>query len=146
MYNKKTNNLWIQIGGDLPSLDEVSKFVRRDHCGAVNLFEGVTRNHDGNRKVSLLSYDSYPEMALDQCEKILEQTMKIYPVGAAAILHKVSDVPVGNVSMIVAVSTPHRKESSEAVLSIIKQIKNDVPIWKKEFFEPDELSEPKWKE
>ncbi len=144
MQHKKTGTIWIQIGGQLPPLEEVSKFVRRDHCGAVNLFEGVTRNHDSGRGVTTLFYDSYNEMALQQCEKILNQALEEYPAGAAAILHKTGEVPVGEVSMIVAVSTPHRKESTEAVLAIIEQIKKDVPIWKKEFFR-DEPEGAKWK-
>jgi molybdopterin synthase catalytic subunit len=148
MHHKKTENIWIRIGGELPALEEVSKFVRRDHCGAVNLFEGVTRNHDSGKTVTLLTYDSYDEMALGQCEIILNRVMEKYPVGAAAILHKTGDVPVGEVSMIVAVSTPHRKESTQAVLEIIEEIKRDVPIWKKEFFEGDRNSpknHSKWK-
>jgi molybdopterin synthase catalytic subunit len=146
MHHKKTEATWIQIGGELPSLDEVSQFVRRDHCGAVNLFEGVTRNHDSGKKVVSLSYDSYDEMALAQSEAILERIMQRYPVGAAAIHHKTGEVPVGEVSMIVAVSTPHRKESAEVVLAIIEQIKLDVPIWKKEFFEGDKADvQAKWK-
>ncbi|MCC5913329.1 MAG: molybdenum cofactor biosynthesis protein MoaE [Balneolaceae bacterium] len=143
MHHKKTENIWIQIGGELPALEEISKFVRRDHCGAVNLFEGVTRNHDSGKSVTLLSYDSYDEMALSQCEVILNRAMKEYPLGAAAIFHKTGEVPVGEVSMIVAVSTPHRKESTQAVLAIIEQIKQDVPIWKKEFF--DDEGEAVWK-
>jgi len=134
MYQKKTSTKWVQIGGDLPSLDEVSAFVRRDHCGAVNIFQGVTRNHDDGEEVTMLSYDSYDEMALTQCEEILRRAMKKYKTGAAVILHKTGDVPVGEVSMIVAVSTPHRAESAKAVLEIIEQIKQDVPVWKKEFF------------
>lgn len=144
MHQKKTEKIWIRIGGELPALEEVSRFVRRDHCGAVNLFEGVTRNLDSGKKVTLLTYDSYDEMALSQCEVILNRVMKEYPAGAAAILHKTGEVPVGEVSMIVAVSTPHRKESTMAVLAIIEQIKQDVPIWKKEFFDDEE--EAVWKE
>jgi molybdopterin synthase catalytic subunit len=145
MNVKKTDRIWIEIGGELPPLDEISSFVRRDHCGAVNLFEGVTRDHDRGRKVTLLRYDSYPEMALEQCEKILLTVMQEYPVGAAVILHKTGDVPVGDASMIVAVSTPHRNESARAVLEIIEQIKKDVPIWKKEFYETGSKAEPEWK-
>ncbi|MCC5906663.1 MAG: molybdenum cofactor biosynthesis protein MoaE [Balneolaceae bacterium] len=144
MHQIKTDNIWVQIGGELPALKDVSLFVRRDYCGAVNLFEGVTRNHDSGKQVTMLLYDSYDEMALHQCEKILDEAMQEFPAGAAAILHKTGRVPVGEVSMIVAVSTPHRKESTEAVLSIIKKIKKDVPIWKKEFF-GGESEGAKWK-
>lgn len=144
MQYKKTGNIWIQIGGELPLLEEVSAFVRRDNCGAVNIFQGVTRNHDGGKKVAMLTYDSYEEMALHQAETILENIQDKYPVEAAAILHKTGDVPVGDVSMIVAVSTPHREESSKAVLSIIRQIKQDVPIWKKEFYD-EKNNKAEWK-
>ena len=144
MHQIKTENIWVQVGGELPALEDVSLFVRRDHCGALNLFEGVTRNHDSGKQVTMLLYDSYDEMALQQCEKILDEAMQEFPAGAAAIFHKTGKVPVGEVSMIVAVSTPHRKESTEAVLSIIEKIKKDVPIWKKEFFS-GESEVPKWK-
>lgn len=146
MLRSKNNHLWIQIGGELPSLDEIAQFVRRNHCGAVNLFEGVTRNHDSGNEVTMLRYDSYPEMAMEQCKKILERIVMERPVGAAAILHKIGDVPAGEVSMIVAVSTPHRKESAESVLAIIEQIKKDVPIWKKEYFaDTGEGNNSRWK-
>ncbi len=143
MYQTKEGNIWIQIGGSLPETGQVSEFVRRDHCGAVNLFEGVTRNHDGGREVETLYYDSYGEMALSECRSILESAIKQFGLGAAAILHTTGEVPVGSVSMIVAVSSPHRKESCEAVLHIIEAIKRDVPVWKKEFFSREDA---KWKE
>ncbi len=134
MTEERTDTHWIQIGGLLPELGEVSGFVRRDHCGAVNLFEGVTRNHDSGRGVESLYYDSYDEMALAECRKIIGDAARRFGLGAAAILHTTGEVPVGRTSMIVAVSSPHRKESCEAVLHIIAAIKRDVPVWKKEFF------------
>lgn len=145
MKETKTGEFWIRIGGELPSLEAVSEFVRRDHCGAINIFQGVTRNHDNGKSVTGLSYDSYDEMALHQSEVILQQTKEQFPIGAAAILHKTGNVPVGRVSMIVSVSTPHREESTGAVLSIIEQIKQDVPLWKKESFEKGTEIVSKWK-
>jgi len=145
MVKKLNETIWIQIGGDLPSLEEVTAFVKRDHCGAVNIFQGVTRNHDQGKKVTMLSYESYDKMALTESESILKNTMNQFPVASAVILHKTGDVPVGNISMIVGVSSPHRKESTDAVLAIIEQIKEDVPIWKKEYFEDDGIITEKWK-
>jgi len=145
MVKKRNESIWIQIGGDLPSLEEVTAFVKRDHCGAVNIFQGVTRNHDQGKKVTMLRYESYDEMALSESEAILKKIMNQFPIASAVILHKTGDVPVGNISMIVGVSSPHRKESTDAVLAIIEQIKKEVPIWKKEYFDDDGIISEKWK-
>lgn len=145
MAEKRNDIIWIRIGGELPALEKVSEFVKRDHCGAVTIFQGVTRNHDQGKKVTSLTYDSYDEMALNQSEAILEKVMGQFPVASAVILHKTGNIPVGKVSMIVAASSPHRQESADAVLCIIEQIKKDVPIWKKEFFDDEGITSEKWK-
>jgi molybdopterin synthase catalytic subunit len=142
-YRYRDQQLHIEIGGSLRPLEEISLWLRKDHCGAVNIFEGVTRNHDSGKEVSGLSYDCYPEMALSECRMIAAKACETFGLGAVCILHKTGYVPVGSTSMIVGVSSPHRKESADAVLWIIAAVKKDVPIWKKEFF----TGEPaRWKE
>lgn len=140
----KEKEIWIRVGGELASLDELARFVQRDHCGAVNLFQGVTRNHDGGEKITGLFYDAYVSMALNELLKLAIEIRKEFELGAVAVHHKTGEVPVGEASMNVALSSPHRKASLDATAKIIRRIKEVVPIWKKEFFEGD--TPDLWKE
>lgn len=142
MNKVQSERIWIQIGGELPPLDQITSFVQRNHCGAVNLFEGRTRDHEKGRDVRTLFYDCYNEMALKQAEKLGRDILQRYPLGALAILHRTGEVPISETSMIIAVSAPHRREAIDATLELIDRIKKDVPIWKKEQFANQTL----WKE
>ncbi|MEX0929661.1 MAG: molybdenum cofactor biosynthesis protein MoaE [Balneolales bacterium] len=133
---------WILISDRLPDPGEAHRFVSRKDCGAVNLFSGVTRNHEKGKKVSLLFYDCYEEMAASVLQKLIADIQVQFPVGKVAVLHKTGEVPVGHLSMIVAVASAHRVEAIQATLELINRLKREVPIWKRETFEDGE----KWKE
>lgn len=138
----RDDNCWILISESLPALEDVQKFVGREDCGAVNFFTGVTRNHEKGKKVSMLYYDCYEEMALSELHRLVKDIQAEYPVGKVAVLHKTGEAPVGQTSMIVAVASAHRGDAIQATLELINRLKRDVPIWKRESFEEGE----KWKE
>ncbi len=142
MKTRKSEQIWVIIGDDIPSLQDAAGFVRRDFCGAVNVFEGITRNHHDGKTVKALFYDSYDEMALQELVKLCDSLLRKYPLGGIAVFHKTGSAPVGTVSLVTAISSAHRKDAIKATEELISTLKKTVPIWKKEYFEDGS----KWKE
>ena len=116
----------------------VAEHVRRDEAGAVALFYGVVRNENMGRKVLYLEYDAYPEMATRQMRAIAEEAMDRWPITDVAIQHRTGRLEIGETSLLVAVSSPHRKEAFEACHALVDRFKEVVPIWKKEVWEGGE--------
>ncbi len=106
--------------------------VRRPGCGAVVLFLGTVRDLTGGRVTAALDYEAYPQMAEKKMAEIEEDTRRRWPVGAIALVHRLGRLEVGEVSVAVAVSCPHRAEAFEACRHAIDRLKELVPIWKKE--------------
>ena len=102
------------------------------------LFYGVVRNENLGRRVEYLEYDAYPEMAEKVMREVAEEMMRRWPVTDIAIQHRTGRLEIGQESLLVAVSSPHRKEAFEAGLALIDRFKELVPIWKKEVFEGGE--------
>lgn len=142
MQELKNDTYWILISDQLPDISEASKFVQDPSCGAVNLFTGMTRNHHDGKTVTGLYYDCYEEMALTETKKLLDAISQEYGLTKALLFHKTGEAPVGEISLITALSAPHRKPVLEATEELINQLKEELPIWKKESFERESL----WKE
>lgn len=104
-------------------------------CGAVLTFLGTVRDNSLGKKVEYLIYEAYEPMALNILNKIMERTLNIYELESIVIYHRVGRVNIGEVSLGIGVSAPHRKDAILALDSIIDQIKSDVPIWKHEYWE-----------
>lgn len=110
----------------------VSESVRSNLAGAVCLFLGTVREITGDRKTNSLEYEAYPAMALKKMEDLAAEAKVRWPVIAVAIVHRVGNLGLGEISVAVAVSTPHRGDSFEACRWIMDTFKQVVPIWKKE--------------
>ena len=108
--------------------------VRKDEAGALLLFYGVVRNENLGRRVEYLEYDAYPEMAEKIMREVAEDIMRSYPITDVAIQHRTGRLEIGEESLLVAISSPHRKEAFEAGLALVDRFKEVVPIWKKEVF------------
>ncbi|MER6094933.1 molybdenum cofactor biosynthesis protein MoaE [Streptomyces sp. NPDC001728] len=115
------------------SLDEVFRAVGDDASGGTTLFVGTVRNHDGGADVDGLGYSSHPT-AEAELRRVAEKVVANYPVRALAAVHRVGDLVVGDVAVIVAVSCPHRGEAFEASRKLIDDLKHEVPIWKHQTF------------
>jgi len=102
--------------------------------GALCLFLGVVRNHNGGRPVVYLEYEAYEEMALAQMEALEEETRTRWPVTDVRIVHRLGRIEIGEASVAVAVASPHRAEAFEACRHAIDTLKRTAPIWKKEFY------------
>lgn len=106
--------------------------VRSEQAGAVVLFLGTVREMTDGRKTVALDYEAFPQMAKAKLEELLAEARDKWPIERAAIVHRLGRLELGDVSVAVAVSTPHREEAFEAGKYLIDRLKEIVPIWKKE--------------
>jgi molybdopterin synthase catalytic subunit len=113
--------------------------VRKDESGAVAVFLGVVRDNNQGRRVLFLEYDAYPEMATKVMRQIAEETMERWPLSDVAMQHRTGRLEIGETSLLIAVSSPHRKEAFEACHHLVDRFKEVVPIWKKETWEGGEV-------
>lgn len=115
--------------------ESVTARVRKDTNGAVVTFLGTTRLFAEGKKVLYLEYEAYEEMALKEMEKIRGEICSERGIEDMAISHRIGRVDIGEISLVVAVASPHRKEAFYACHQAVDLLKEKVPIWKKEFFE-----------
>ena len=101
-------------------------------AGAVVLFLGTVREITGEQQTVSLEYESYAEMAEKRLADLAADARQKWPLTGCAIVHRLGILPVGEISVAIAVSASHRHEAFEAGRWLIDQIKRDVPIWKKE--------------
>lgn len=106
--------------------------VRCHAAGAVVLFLGTVREMTGERRTLALDYDAYPEMALGQMRLLAEEAAARWPLQRVGIIHRLGHLELGDVSIAVALSTPHRGAAFEAGAWLLDRLKETVPIWKKE--------------
>jgi len=119
-------------------LDEVVAQVADATAGAIATFIGTTRTRSRGRTVTHLEYDAYPEMAEAEMARIAEGVRQRHDVRAVAIAHRTGHVPIGEASVIIAVSAAHRGPAMDACREAIDTLKQTVPVWKKEVFEGGE--------
>ncbi len=110
----------------------VTESVRSHRAGAVCTFLGTVRELTGDRRTVALAYEAYEEMALKKLAELEEEARSRWPVIELALVHRVGDLELGEVSVVVAVSCPHRQHAFEACRWLIDTLKDVVPIWKKE--------------
>ena len=122
----------IRLTHDPIDYSALTEQVRRPHCGGVVLFLGTVRDLTGDRVTVTLDYEAYPAMAEKKMAEIEADTRARWPVGEMAMVHRLGRLDIGEVSVAVAVSCPHRAEAFEACRHAIDRLKELVPIWKKE--------------
>ena len=103
--------------------------------GAVVTFTGVVRNHNERRPVTGMFYECYGEMAEQEIASLIEDVRARFPVRSVLVRHRVGEIPVGDISLLVVVSSAHRRAAFDACQAIIDDVKRRVPIWKKEYYE-----------
>ena len=129
----------IYITPDPSSEVEITETVRKNSNGAVITFLGTTRDFSEGRSVLYLEYEAYQPMAENMLERIIKEVKEKWNITEMSIAHRVGTLQVGEISLIVAIGSPHRKEAINAMDYTINRIKKIVPIWKKEFFEGGEV-------
>lgn len=118
--------------------DALYQLVLQDSNGAVVTFCGVVRNHANNKPTRYLVYEAYPEMAEKKLTEIGAEVAARWNIQDMGIVHRVGRLEIGEISVLVAVSSPHRAEAFEACRYAIDRLKEVVPIWKKEVGENGE--------
>ena len=115
--------------------EKITSQVRKDTNGAVVTFLGTTRNNFEGKRVVTLEYEAFEEMALKKIAEIREELKARFEIEDIAISHRIGTVAIGQISLVVAAASPHRKEAFLACHQAVDRIKEVAPIWKKEVFE-----------
>jgi molybdopterin synthase catalytic subunit len=131
---------WVGITADALPMGAVATFVGRADCGASVVFTGAVRDHsDGRPGVQSLEYEAYEEEVTPRLASIAAEARTRWPaIGRLALLHRTGLVTVGEASVVVAASAPHRAEAFEAARFCIDTLKATAPIWKREAWEGGE--------
>ena len=114
-------------------------YVNDPEAGGVTVFVGTVRNQTKGKAVLRLEFEAYAPMAISEMKKIAEAAKEKWSAHKFCIHHRVGNLGIGEIAVIIAVSTPHRKASFEACQYAIDTLKQTVPIWKKEIFEDGEV-------
>lgn len=120
------------ITQDALTADDVLRRVGAAADGAIDVFLGIVRNQNEGRPVSGIFYDAYPEMAERVLREIVAEAAALPGVGAVAAAHRIGELRVGDVSVAIAASAPHRAEAFAATRYVIEAIKQRLPVWKQE--------------
>jgi molybdopterin synthase catalytic subunit len=113
---------------------ELASFVRAGRDGAIVTFDGFVRNESHGRETKYLEYEAYESMALAKMREIGEELHGRFAIDRVAIVHRLGRLEIGETSVFIAVSAPHRGAAFDACRYAIDTLKKTVPIWKKEFF------------
>lgn len=108
--------------------------VENSTCGGLVIFEGRVRNHHKGRAVLRLDYEAFPRMAESEGAKIITSAREKFDVHAIACEHRTGSLAIGDIAVVVAVSSAHRDAAFDACRFVIDELKATVPIWKKEFY------------
>ena len=124
----------IQLGHDPIDPAALVRHVRADSDGAVVTFDGCVRDNSHGRRTLYLEYESYEPMALKNLREIADEIRAKFAIDRVAIAHRLGRLEIGETSVFIAVSAPHRAAAFDACRFAIDTLKRTVPIWKKEYF------------
>ena len=127
---------WLDLLTSPLNIGQATEFVSAPNAGGIDIFLGTTRSEisGAGHDLVALDYQSYESMARKQLRELADRTREKWPVIRLVILHRLGRVPVGEASVLIAVSTPHRADAFEACRWIIDELKKDVTIWKQEIW------------
>jgi len=117
----------------------IARQLLRGEDGAVVDFEGVVRNNTKGRATKFLDYECYEPMAVKTMAEIGREILRTFAIGRIAMVHRLGRLEIGEASVAIVVTAPHRKPAFEAALEGINRLKRTVPIWKKEHFADGEV-------
>jgi molybdopterin synthase catalytic subunit len=122
----------VRVTSDRLSVDEALASVADGAAGGTCVFIGTVRDHSEAGDVTGLRYEAWDELAVARLHEIAGELFEHWPVKKIAILHRIGELTVGEASVVIACSAPHRSDAFEACRQGIERLKEDVPIWKKE--------------
>lgn len=133
------NKISTLITSETLSLDRCYRFVQAPECGGIALFVGTVRNHTKGKTVEQLDFSTYKAMAIKEIDKIAQSALNKFEITKIAIHHAEGTLKIGDVPVIIAVSSAHRNAAFDACQFAIDTLKETVPIWKKEHFDTGEI-------
>ena len=125
----------ISLVQDRIDSDALVRHVRTGDDGAIVTFDGCVRNQSHGRRALYLEYEGYEPMAVAKMGEIAKEAHTKFPIDRIAIAHRLGRLEIGETSVFIAVSAPHRAAAFDACRFVIDTLKRSVPIWKKEYFE-----------
>lgn len=123
---------YVEIADSAIDIEGLRTKVSAPNCGATVLFLGTTRRMTGTHETQTLYYECYREMALQEMARLAADAIQQWPLAQVGLSHRVGEVPIGEASVAIAVSSPHRAAAFEAASWLIDTLKQSVPIWKKD--------------
>ncbi len=117
----------------------LSRRLLQGHDGAVVAFDGVVRDNTKGRRTRYLDYECYEAMAIEVMARIGREIAAAHAVSRVGMIHRLGRLEIGESSVVVIVTSPHRRAAFDAALEAINRLKKTVPIWKKEYFEDGEV-------
>ena len=120
---------------DVISAARLAEELKAAADGAVVVFEGVVRDHSGDRRTLYLEYEAYEPMALAKMREIGHEAASKFKIDRIGMIHRLGRIQIGEASVAIAVTSEHRPAAFEACRYAIDRLKQVVPIWKKEYFE-----------
>lgn len=117
----------------------VSAAVEDERAGGLVTFVGTVRDFSRGRAVTGLHYEAFPEMAEKKFREIADEMRQRWPICKVAMVHRIGDLQIGAIAVVIAVSTPHRAEAFAACEYAIDRLKSVAPIWKKEAYHDGEV-------
>ena len=121
-----------RITNDEIKPEDIINSVKDDQAGAIDFFIGTIRNFSEAGKIEGIFYESYTTMAEESLKQIENEAGQKWDVKKLTIIHRIGDLSIGDISLAVAVSTPHRDDAFKACRYIVERIKHEIPMWKKE--------------
>jgi len=132
-------NSSIKITSGKLNIQNCYDFVQDASCGGIALFVGTVRDKTQDKSVTLLDFSTYQAMAIKEMKMIADKALKDFDILKIAIHHAEGELQIGDIPVIIAVSSPHRKAAFAACEFAIDTLKETVPIWKKEHFEDGQV-------
>ena len=133
-------NTMIELTDKPIDVSKIIEAAKHPSAGGLNVFIGTVRDFNAtkNKRVLYLEFEAYEPMAVDEIQKIVDAAIEKWNIKGWAISHSLAKLMPSEIAVAIAISTAHRKASFEACQFIIDQLKEKVPIWKKEVFEDGE--------
>jgi molybdopterin synthase catalytic subunit len=127
-----------KITTELIKPDALHEWILKPHHGAVVTFAGTVRDNTDGRQTARLEYETYAEMAEKKMVEIGEEIQDKWSIEDVAMIHRIGALEIGDISILIAVAAPHRKDTFEACSYAIDRVKQVVPVWKKEIWQDGE--------
>ena len=133
------SNDFFELTTEPIDVGSVARRVVLPECGAIVSLDGFTREWTKGRQTKYLIYEAYVGMAVSEMQRLGAEAHKRFDIAHIGIVHRTGRLEIGETSVVISVSAPHRKAAFEACEWAIRELKRTVPIWKKEFFEDGEV-------